>query len=291
MAFPTCLARHFRIAAALVFFPALFVAGVATPTSAQQTVSFSTYVQVQERQAGLLPAPLDSVSAGQSIDLAIQVRNLVAPVGSSIVYEFTVLRDGATIFPHISSDTVVQNPLDPNYPAIADYAFPNVGVYTFSGKVAVAGVSQTADVSLLVGTAAAPAPPAKPFTLPASGPVSKCSMKTVTKLVKGKKVRAKVRQCTTRYRLVGELTAPDCAGGYDIEGAQVTVRDEKNAVIGTATTSQDVSDTAAHCTVYFRDGLPKAKFYQVTIGTHGAPIYTFSQLTARHWRIFLVLGQ
>jgi len=256
--------------------------------AAQQAVSFTTYVQVQ---AILSAAPLDSVSPGVNIHLAIQVRNLVAPVGSAIAYEFTVLRDGASIYSQASSDTVVDNPLDPNYPAVADYAFPNVGVYTFSGTVTIAGVSQTAKVSLLVEPAAAPAPPPKPFSLPASGPVSKCTTKTVTKVVKGKKIHVKVRQCVTRYRLVGVLSAPECGGGYNIENAQATVRNEKNAVIGTATTSDDVSDTSSVCTVWFRIGLPKAKFYQLTVGSHGAPVYTFAQLKTMSWKVILVLGQ
>ena len=40
----------------------------------------------------------------------------------------------------------------------------------------------------------------------------------------------------TSYNLKGVLTAPECAGGYSITNAAVTVRNEKNEIVATATT-------------------------------------------------------
>jgi hypothetical protein len=72
---------------------------------------------------------------------------------------------------------------------------------------------------------------------------------------------------------------------YDTDHAPVRVTDETGTLIGTTTTSGDVGPL---CTVTFTvKGLPTAKFYEVTIGTHQGPSYSYEELEASDWNIAL----
>ena len=88
----------------------------------------------------------------------------------------------------------------------------------------------------------------------------------------------------------GTLSAPDCGGGYDIEGAAVELRDEKDELIGATTTGLDTT-TGGDCRVEFTiEQVPKAKFYSVTIGSHDGPSYSFSEMEGLEWKLDLDLG-
>lgn len=87
----------------------------------------------------------------------------------------------------------------------------------------------------------------------------------------------------------GVVTAPECGGGYRIAGADVTVRDEKDQVIG-ATTTKQVNDGRATCSAIFSLVVPRAKFYQFKVGTHGGPSFSFDEMEQRHWGVTLSLG-
>jgi len=74
---------------------------------------------------------------------------------------------------------------------------------------------------------------------------------------------------------------------YNTDHAPVQVMDESGTLIGTTTTSGDVGPL---CTVTFSvSGLPTAKFYEVTIGTHQGPSYSYEELEASDWVIALEL--
>jgi hypothetical protein len=91
------------------------------------------------------------------------------------------------------------------------------------------------------------------------------------------------------HDIKGSLVADECGGGYNIEGAAVDIRDEKDKLIGSATTSFD-SGSGTGCTVNFRiPDVPKASFYQITIGTHGGPSYSYSEMKAAGWSVDLSL--
>jgi hypothetical protein len=96
------------------------------------------------------------------------------------------------------------------------------------------------------------------------------------------------------YTIHGSLTASECDGGYDIERANVLVRDGHNRVRGVGTTSLDVNDSANNfdkpCKVTFKIGVPKLPFYQISIGSHGGPTYTFNEMVRHNWHITLSLG-
>lgn len=93
--------------------------------------------------------------------------------------------------------------------------------------------------------------------------------------------------------LRGTVTAPVCGGGYALVGAAVLVQDEHGTVIGSGMTGR--ADTAADgthaiCTVHFAVPLVhKASFYQIHVGTHGAPTYSYDQLTVLGFRVDLTL--
>jgi hypothetical protein len=87
----------------------------------------------------------------------------------------------------------------------------------------------------------------------------------------------------------GSLTATECGGGYDIANASVEIRDEKDKLIGSGTTSSNVN-SGAGCRVTFTvQDVPKANFYQVTIGTHGGPSYSYSEMKSNNWTLDLSL--
>jgi hypothetical protein len=89
--------------------------------------------------------------------------------------------------------------------------------------------------------------------------------------------------------LTGSFKAPECGGGYDIKFAPVEVRDEGDKLIGSSTTRFDTF-VGARCVVTFTiQRLPEADFYQIEIGTHGGPSYTFQELEAANWDIEVTL--
>jgi hypothetical protein len=92
-----------------------------------------------------------------------------------------------------------------------------------------------------------------------------------------------------KHDIKGSLEAPECGGGYDIEGAAVEVRDEKDKLIGAATTSFDQSSDAGCRVTFTVADTPKASFYQVTIGTHGGPSYSYNEMKANDWTVSLSL--
>lgn len=97
----------------------------------------------------------------------------------------------------------------------------------------------------------------------------------------------------TSFTLTGTINAPQCAAGYQIENAAVTVKNETGAIIGATTTGvhEDFSSTKFGCTTDFSLSVPKAAFYQVQIGTHGGPAYSFADMQANGWKLALTLGQ
>lgn len=93
------------------------------------------------------------------------------------------------------------------------------------------------------------------------------------------------------YAIHGQLTAPVCDAGYDIEQANVVVRNQNNKVVGVATTSmnRNASHPLADCKVVWTVHVPKAQMYQMEIGSHGAPVYSFGQMQHHHWQVKLTL--
>ena len=90
-----------------------------------------------------------------------------------------------------------------------------------------------------------------------------------------------------RYTIEGELSAPECGGGYDIEFASVDVRDQNDRLIGSGSTSSDQGGSS--CVVRFDVDVPKANFYQIKIGTHGGPSYSFEDLQTNDFELQLSL--
>jgi hypothetical protein len=92
------------------------------------------------------------------------------------------------------------------------------------------------------------------------------------------------------YHVTGVLAAPACAGGYDIENSSVQITNERGEIIGTTQTGSDTLNTATGCEVAFDLTVPKAKFYDVTIGTHKGPSYSFAQMQQMGWKLTLSLS-
>ncbi len=93
-----------------------------------------------------------------------------------------------------------------------------------------------------------------------------------------------------KHTIKGSLTASECGGGFDIENASVEIRDEKDKLIGSGSTGFDVS-SGSGCKVEFTiPDVPKATFYQVTIGTHGGPSYSYQDMKSANWTIDLSLS-
>jgi hypothetical protein len=90
------------------------------------------------------------------------------------------------------------------------------------------------------------------------------------------------------YKIAGTLSAPECGGGYDIENSSVQIRDQNDKLIGSASTGLD-EDYTIGCSVSFEIEVPKAAFYQTTIGTHGGPSYSFAEMGANNWKLELSL--
>ena len=93
------------------------------------------------------------------------------------------------------------------------------------------------------------------------------------------------------YKLRGTLEASECGGGYEIEYASVEVRDQNDRIIGSGTTGGDTgSGLGGSCVVEFEVNVPKANFYQVKIGSHGGPSYSFEELQAQDFQLDLSLS-
>lgn len=92
----------------------------------------------------------------------------------------------------------------------------------------------------------------------------------------------------TTFTIDGTLEADECGGGYEITFASVDVRDQNGKLIGSSTTSGD-EKPGFGCQVSFDVEVPKARFYQVEIGTHGGPSYSFEEMEAQNWQMDLVL--
>jgi hypothetical protein len=90
------------------------------------------------------------------------------------------------------------------------------------------------------------------------------------------------------FNLKGSLSAPECGGGYAIEFASVEIRDQQDRLIGSTTTSGD-SGGGGSCAVDFATEVPKATFYQITIGTHGGPSYSFEEMQNMDFTVALSL--
>jgi hypothetical protein len=91
------------------------------------------------------------------------------------------------------------------------------------------------------------------------------------------------------FAIKGSLSAPECGSGYEIEYANVEVRDQNDRLIGSATTGGDTADGFG-CEVSFDVDVPKATFYQVTVGTHRGPSYSFEELQAQDFALDLSLS-
>jgi hypothetical protein len=91
------------------------------------------------------------------------------------------------------------------------------------------------------------------------------------------------------FNLHGTLSASECGGGFDIEFASVDVRDQQDRLIGSTTTSADNTSGGAQCKVSFETKVPKATFYQITIGSHGGPSYSFEEMQAMGFNVELSL--
>src|SRR4051794_22202810 len=83
----------------------------------------------------------------------------------------------------------------------------------------------------------------------------------------------------------GRLVAPECGGGYEMEAAPVTLRNQSDEIIGTGTTSTNlVSPLSTPCVVSFTiEDVPAAKFYSIKIGSHEGPAWSAAQLRGQDY--------
>lgn len=91
----------------------------------------------------------------------------------------------------------------------------------------------------------------------------------------------------------GFAAAPQCAGGYQIENANVELRNERDEVVGAGSTSTDVLDRASGtlCMVSFViAGVPESSFYEIRVGSHEGPTFSRERLEADGWVIDLSVG-
>lgn len=119
----------------------------------------------------------------------------------------------------------------------------------------------------------------------------KIVLAVVAVLVIGVAAVISLKLMSPKHTITGSITAPECGGGYDIGGASVEVRDESGKLVGAATTSLgETTSTGYLCTASFTvPDVPKAKFYDVTIGTHGGPSYTYEEMQRNEWTLELSL--
>lgn len=91
-------------------------------------------------------------------------------------------------------------------------------------------------------------------------------------------------------RTVGRFGCEGDGGYSDLRtGAQVTVRDAANVIIGTGTLSEG-RPNATDCLWFFRVEVPAATFYTVAVGRRSAPTYSRADLEGRGWTIRLELS-
>jgi hypothetical protein len=93
----------------------------------------------------------------------------------------------------------------------------------------------------------------------------------------------------TSFHLTGTLSAPTCDGGYNIEYANIYVRNQSDELIGSGTTTGNTS-SGFGCEVSFGIDVPRASFYTLRIGSHDGPAYSFEEMTANGWSLSLSLG-
>ena len=105
------------------------------------------------------------------------------------------------------------------------------------------------------------------------------------------RTRSSVDQQDRQYTMTGEIRAPECGGGYDLEGSAVEVRDQNDKLIGAATAGINQAGVGEGCTVEFSVRVPRASFYQLQFGTHGAPTYSFEDMVLTAWSLELTLGE
>jgi hypothetical protein len=91
-----------------------------------------------------------------------------------------------------------------------------------------------------------------------------------------------------------EGEAGSCSGtsGYDDieDGAQVTVTNEANTVIGTGYLERSENIDLA-CRFYFTvPNLPVAKFYSIEVSHRGQVRYSYEQMQGENWNVSLDLG-
>lgn len=102
------------------------------------------------------------------------------------------------------------------------------------------------------------------------------------------------KQDSAPRNITGTITAPDCSGGYNLENANVELKNESGELIGSASTGTNKNtgnNPDADCVVNFTiPDVPTAKFYQFHIGTHGAPSYSFAQMDAQSWHVDFTLS-
>jgi hypothetical protein len=97
------------------------------------------------------------------------------------------------------------------------------------------------------------------------------------------------------HTLDGTLKAPECGGGYDIIDASVTLRDGEGNIVGSDTTALVEKKTGfagltVRCIAGFTiSDVPERDFYEITIGTHGGPSYSLSEMEEMDWTLDLSL--
>jgi hypothetical protein len=70
----------------------------------------------------------------------------------------------------------------------------------------------------------------------------------------------------------------------------IYVRNQSDELIGSGTTTGDLSSSELRCEVSFALDVPKATFYTIKIGSHDGPAYSFEEMTANGWSESLSLG-
>lgn len=98
---------------------------------------------------------------------------------------------------------------------------------------------------------------------------------------------------TSVHTITGVLAANECGGFTQIANATVEVTNESGTIIGSATTGGDMGIHAGYaCSVDFSvTGVPYATFYQVKVGIHQGPSYSYSEMQSNGWTIDLSLGK
>ena len=96
----------------------------------------------------------------------------------------------------------------------------------------------------------------------------------------------------TTHTLSGRLVAPECGSGWEIENSQVELENQNHSIIGTANTSANlIAPLTKPCVVSFSiPHVPDAKFYTLTIGSHGGPAWSHAELVREHFQTDLNLG-